>query len=74
MSYALFENDTELSRGFNSYEAAFKHADEAGLTDNTREKPALLDGFRILEVEEVGSDGEADDKTAKDWSLPSRVN
>lgn len=74
MSYALFEDDTELSRGFNSYDAAFKHADDAGLTDKTREKPMLIDGFRILEVEEVASDGEADDKTAKDWTLPSRVN
>lgn len=74
MSFALFENDTELSRGFNSYEAAFKHADEAGLTDKTREKPVLIDGFCILEVDEVKSDGEVDDKTAQDWSLPSRVN
>jgi len=70
MPYALFENDTELSRGFKSYKAAFKHADEADLTDKTREKPVLKDGFQILEVDEIT----ADDDTAKEWSPPARVN
>jgi hypothetical protein len=70
MSYALFEHDTELSRGFASYEAALQHAEDAGLTKKTHQKPALVDGYRILEIDEMT----VDDETAEDRSLPPPVN
>lgn len=70
MSYALFDHDTELSRGFESYEAAFKHADEAGLTEKRTDKPKLIDGYKIVEIEEAV----ADDETAKDWAPHARGN
>jgi hypothetical protein len=44
----------------------------AGLT-KTDEQPVLIDGYRILEIDEASTKEEADDETAKEWSLPLRV-
>jgi hypothetical protein len=42
----------------------------AQVADKTRDKPALKNGFQILEVDEAI----ANDKTAEDWVPPARVN
>jgi hypothetical protein len=44
------------------------------LTDKSREEPVLIDGYQNLEVDELSPNSGADDETAKDWSLSSRVN
>lgn len=71
MPYALFKNDLELSRGFDTYDVALKHAEDAGLTDKEGNTSTLIDGYTILEIED---EQPADTETAEEWSLPSRLN
>lgn len=70
MPYALFEDKTKLSSDFPTYEDAWRHAEEAGLTDMIDDKVILADGYVI---EPCPADG-ADTQTASQWTLPSRIN
>lgn len=70
MPYALFEDKTKLSGDYPTYEDAWRHAEEAGLTDMVGDKPILADGYVI----EPCPDGAADRQTAQQWTLPSRIN
>jgi hypothetical protein len=70
MPYALFEDKTKLSRDYPTYEDAWRHAEEAGLTDMVGDKQILADGYVI----EPCAGESADTQTASQWTLPSRVN
>lgn len=72
MSYALFDDDKKLSRDFDTYEAAWAHAEEAGLTDSDGGKTVLFDGYRIEPCEP--EEPTASDETAKEWTQPARIN
>jgi hypothetical protein len=47
MPYALFEDDTKLSKEFPNRDDVWKHADEAGLVDVVDGKTVLEDGYTI---------------------------
>jgi hypothetical protein len=75
MPYALFDDDKKLSRDFDTYEAAWAHAEEAGLTDSDGGKTVLFDDYRIEPCEpSTGEEAVASDETAKEWTQPARVN
>lgn len=48
MPYALFENDVQLSRSFETEEDVWVHAREAGLVEDDGGVESLGDGFAIL--------------------------
>ena len=70
MPYALFEDKQKLSRSYPTYEEAWRHADEAGLTDVVNDKLILADGYVI----EPCPDESTDMQSASGWTLPSRIN
>ena len=70
MPYALFEDKTKLSGDYPTYEDAWRHAEEAGLTDTIDDKLILADGYVI----EPCAEDSADAQTASEWTLPSRIN
>jgi hypothetical protein len=47
MPYALFEDKQKLSQDYPTYEEAWRHADEAGLTDVVGGTVVLADGYVI---------------------------
>ncbi len=69
MSYVLFEDKTKLSSDYPTYEEAWRHAEEAGLTDIVAGRTILADGYVI----EPCLDESADTATASQWTLPSRI-
>lgn len=51
MPYALFEDDQKLSSDFPTFEDAWQHAEDAGLTDTVGDKVVLPSNYRIARCE-----------------------
>jgi hypothetical protein len=49
--YALFEDDQKLSSDFATYEDAWRHAEDAGLTDTIGDEVVLPGNYRIARCE-----------------------
>jgi len=64
MAYAVFKDDEKLSRTFPTREAALEKAEQAGLVDTAKGKPALEDD---LTIKPCAPDPEHSDDEDLDW-------
>lgn len=68
MAYALFEDGLKLSNDFDSFEEAWRHAEEAGLTDMVGDKVVLAGNYRTAHCDgdhPEAANGETEDTTEK---------